>query len=79
MKTIVLLFLAAFLLTFSAGWLAHEQEREGITCLVVMQHVNAVYERAYRGEVELSPGAVRELQWLERRLCAQEVTPAGSP
>lgn len=74
MKTFLFLSLVALVLTFSAAWPAHEQEHEGITCLAVMQHVNAVYERDMRGEVQLTETAIAQLQWLERSLCAQEVT-----
>ena len=72
MKTFLVLFLVALVLASATGWYAHEPEPQHLTCLLVEQHVNSVYERSYRGETELTPDAVRELQWLERSLCAQE-------
>jgi len=71
-KTFLVLFLIALLLAGATGWHAREPEPQRLTCLSVQQHVNSVYERSYRGETELTRDAVRELQWLERSLCAQE-------
>ena len=72
MKTFLVLSLVALLLAGATGWYAREPEPQHLTCLSVLQHVNSVYERSYRGETELTSDAVRELQWLERSLCAQE-------
>lgn len=76
MKAFLVLYLVALLLAGATSWHAREPEPQHLTCLSVQQHVNSVYERAYRGETELTRDAVRELHWLERSLCAQEVTPA---
>jgi len=83
MKTLLLLFLIALVLTGLAAWLVREPEHDSLTCLLVQQHVNSIYERSYRGETELTPDAVRELQWLERSLCghpsALYAQPASTP
>jgi len=63
-------FLVALPVLGLAGACTQEPEHEGIACLQVQQHVNAVYERDLRGEVRLGRDAIAQLQWLERSLCA---------
>jgi hypothetical protein len=46
-------------------------ETPNATCADVERYVNALYEGALVGEVELSPAAVRELERLECTLCSQ--------
>ena len=76
MNTSLFLLLVAPMLCICALVLYYDHtpapDAPALTCLSVQQHVNSVYERSYRGETELTRDAVRELQWLERSLCAQE-------
>lgn len=80
MKNITLFFLIALLVAGAAYECAREQEQtpapvaqepeqESATCVAVEQHVNAVYESAYRGESYLGRGAIAHLHRLECLVC----------
>ena len=77
MNRSILLFLVALVAAAAASACTGEPEHPPVDCTRVRAAVNAAFERDMRGETQLSPDAVGELQWLEYSLCRSR--PAQAP